>query len=331
MGLLQIRRPTRRGLPRNRMSEEKSPAPAEACGHSFRSGFVSILGRPNTGKSTLLNALTRARLAIVSDKPQTTRTLIQGVLTLPQAQIVFLDTPGIHRPDSVFNRRMMETVRMALKDRDLLLYMVDATEAPGPAERHAMEVVLAARTPTILLLNKIDRLHDKSRLLPLIQQYQAAGEFAEYIPISALLGDGLDRLQEAVIRRLPEGPAYFPPDFITDQPERFLAAELIREKILHWTRQEVPHAVAVRVERWEDTPKLLRTAATIYVEKDGQKAIVIGAGGQMLKKVGSAARQEMEALFGRKVFLELFVKVRPKWREDARFLSELDWRSMAGA
>lgn len=296
----------------------------------FRSGFVSILGRPNVGKSTLLNALTRARLAIVSDKPQTTRTLIQGVLTLPHAQIVFLDTPGIHKPDSVFNKRMMETVRLALEERDLLLYMVDATQPVAPAEREAIKLALEARTPTFLLLNKIDRLRDKSRLLPLIEEYRNLGDFSEYIPISALTGDGLDRLQDAIITRLPEGPAYFPPDYVTDQPERFLAAELIREKILHLTREEVPHAVAVMVDRWEETPNLLRIAATIYVEKEGQKGIVIGAGGQMLKKVGTAARQEMEALFGRKIYLELFVKVRPRWREDPRFLAELDWRSMAG-
>ncbi len=309
------------------MLEAETPASPDR----FRSGFVSILGRPNTGKSTLLNALTRARLAIVSDKPQTTRTLIQGVLTLPEAQIVFLDTPGIHKPDSVFNRRMMETVRTALQERDLLLYVADATQPLSPAEREAAGLVLETGTPALLLLNKIDRVRDKSRLLPLIEQYQAIGRFAEYIPISALQGDGLDRLQKAILERLPEGPPYFPPDYITDQPERFLAAELIREKILLLTRQEVPHAVAVLVDRWEETPKLLRIAATIYVEKEGQKAIVIGAGGQMLKKAGTAARQEMEALFGRKIFLELFVKVRPRWREDARFLAELDWRAMAGS
>lgn len=312
------------------MPEPESPLPSPLAQPGFRSGFVSILGRPNVGKSTLLNALTRAKLAIVSDKPQTTRTLIQGVLTLPQAQIVFLDTPGIHRPDSVFNKRMMESVRTALEGPDLLLYLVDATAPAGPAERQALDLVLAAGTPVLLLLNKIDRLRDKSRLLPLIEEYQSAGRFAEFIPISALQGDGLDRLQDAILQRLPEGPAYFPPDYLTDQPERFLAAEWIREKILEQTRQEVPHAVAVLVERWEQTPNLLRIAATIYVEKDGQKAIVIGAGGQMLKKIGTAARREMETLFGRKIFLELFVKVRPHWREDLRLLAELDWRSMAG-
>jgi len=312
------------------MTEADSASASLSPPEGFRSGFVSILGRPNVGKSTLLNALTRARLAIVSDKPQTTRTLVQGVLTLPTAQIVFLDTPGIHKPDSVFNQRMMQTVRTALKERDLLLYLVDATEPVTPAEREAIQLVLEARTPAFLVLNKIDRIHNKSRLLPLIEQYRSLGDFAEYVPVSALQGENLDRLQELIIERLPEGPPYFPPDYITDQPERFLAAELIREKIMNLTRQEVPHAVAVTVERWEEQPELLRIAATIYVEKDGQKAIVIGAGGQMLKKIGTLAREEMEALFGRKIFLELFVKVRPRWRQDARFLAELDWRTPVG-
>jgi len=312
------------------MNEPETTSQPAVAADRFRSGFVSILGRPNVGKSTLLNALTRARLAIVTDKPQTTRTLIQGVLTLPHAQIVFLDTPGIHKPDSVFNRRMMETVRIALEERDLLLYLVEATSPVTDAEREAIGMVLATGTPTFLVLNKIDRLRDKSKLLPLIDEYRRLGEFAEYIPISALQGDGLDALQNAIVQHLPEGPAYFPPDYLTDQPERFLAAELIREKIMHLTRQEVPHAVAVVVDRWEETPELLRIYATIYVEKEGQKGIVIGAGGQLLKKVGTAARQEMEALFGRKIFLELFVKVRPRWREDPRFLAELDWRSTLG-
>jgi GTP-binding protein Era len=312
------------------MSEPESTSQPGVPSDRFRSGFVSILGRPNVGKSTLLNAMTRARLAIVTDKPQTTRTLIQGVLTLPHAQIVFLDTPGIHKPDSVFNRRMMETVRAALEERDLLLYLVEAASPVTDAEREAIRMVLATGTPAFLVINKIDRLRDKSKLLPLIDDYRHVGEFAEYIPISALRGDGLDALQDAIVQRLPEGPAYFPPDYLTDQPERFLAAELIREKIMHLTRQEVPHAVAVVVDRWEETPGLLRIYATIYVEKEGQKGIVIGAGGQLLKKVGAAARQEMEALFGRKIFLELFVKVRPRWREDPRFLAELDWRSSLG-
>ncbi|MCS6952566.1 MAG: GTPase Era [Bryobacterales bacterium] len=296
----------------------------------FVSGFVSLLGRPNTGKSTLLNALVGTKLAIVADKPQTTRTAIQGVVNLPGAQIVFVDTPGIHRPDTLFNKRMLETVKAALDGRDLLVFLADATLPLTDEDRAAVEIVKSARTPVLLALNKIDRLKDKSRLLPLIEQYRGLHEFADFIPISALTGEGLDVLRQEIVKRLPEGPPYFPPDYLTDQPERFLAAELIREKILHETRQEVPHAVAVVVERWEETPKLTRISATIYVEREGQKGIVIGAQGSRLKKIGTLARQEMELLFGRKIFLELYVKVRPKWRENPAFLNALDWRSMAG-
>jgi len=298
--------------------------------HKFVSGFVSIVGRPNVGKSTLLNSLVGTKLAIVTATPQTTRTLIQGVLNLDGAQIVFLDTPGIHKPDSPFNRRMMETVRTALAERDLLVFMADALKPFGPGDREAVELVRAARTPALLALNKIDRLKDKSLLLPLIEQYKAQHEFADYLPISALTGEGLDELRHAIVNRLPEGPSYFPSDHLTVQPERFLAAELIREKLMLETREEVPHALAVLVERWEETPKLTRISATIYVERDGQKAIVIGAAGSRLKSIGTAARREIEALLGRKIFLELFVKVRPHWRDNPRMLDALDWRSMSG-
>lgn len=296
----------------------------------FVSGFVSLLGRPNAGKSTLLNALVGTKLAIVTSAPQTTRTLVQGVLTRNDAQIVFLDTPGIHQADSVFNRRMMESVRAALQERDLLVFLADTTRPFGPADRDAVDLLRQTRTPALLALNKIDRLKDKSLLLPLIEQYQSLHPFADYLPISALTGEGLEPLRQAIVSRLPEGPAYFPPDHLTDQPERFLAAELIREKLMRETREEIPHALAVLVDRFEETPTLTRIAATIYVERDGQKGIVIGAGGSLLKRVGTAARLEMEALFGRKVFLELFVKVRPRWRDDPRMLDALDWRSMSG-
>ena len=296
----------------------------------FVSGFVSILGRPNAGKSTLLNALVGAKLAIVTATPQTTRTLTQGVLNLEGAQIVFLDTPGIHKPDSTFNRRMMETVRTALRERDLLIFVADVTRPFDAADRAAVELVRPARTPILLALNKIDRLKDKSLLLPLIEQYQSLHDFADYLPISALTGEGLEELRLGLVSRLPEGPVFFPPEHLTDQPERFLAAELIREKLILETREEIPHALAVLVERWEETPKLTRIAATIYVERDGQKGIVIGAGGSLLKRVGTAARQEIEALFGRKIFLELFVKVRPRWRDNPQMLAALDWRSMSG-
>ncbi len=297
---------------------------------AFRSGFVSILGRPNAGKSTLLNALVGGKLAIVSEKPQTTRTAIEGVVNLENAQIVFLDTPGIHTSGSLLNRRMMDAVRASLADRDLLLYLADCTARFGPQDTEALEALRNVSTPVFLLLTKVDRLADKRLLLPRIEEFKAVREFAEYIPISAVSGEGLDRLREAIVGTLPEGPAYFPPDYLTDQPERFLAAELIRERILRETRQEVPHAVAVLVDEWKDQPKLLRISATIYVERAGQKAIVIGAKGATLKKIGTLARQEMETMFSRKIFLELFVKVRKDWRENPEFLNAIDWHAMRG-
>jgi GTP-binding protein Era len=288
------------------------------------------LGRPNAGKSTLLNALVGGKLAIVSEKPQTTRTAIEGVLNMENAQIVFLDTPGIHTSGSLLNRRMMDTVRTSLADRDLLLYLSDATAHFGPSDTEALGVLQNVSTPAFLLLTKVDRLADKRMLLPRIEQIKAVREFAEYIPISAVTGEGMDRLREAIVGSLPEGPAYFPPDYLTDQPERFLAAELIRERILRDTRQEVPHAVAVIVDEWKDQPKLLRISATIYVERAGQKAIVIGAKGATLKKIGTLAREEMETMFSRKIFLELFVKVRKDWRDNPEFLNAIDWRAMRG-
>ena len=301
------------------------PAPGK-----FVSGFVSILGRPNAGKSTLLNALIGEKIAIVADKPQTTRTSIQGFLNLDLAQIIFIDTPGIHRGDSSINRRMMHTVRAALDSRDLLLYLVDSTIPFSEADRHALDLVKKSGTATILALNKVDLLQDRAALLPLLDRYRSAHDFVEYIPISAMTGEGLDALRSAILTRLPEGPAYFPADRITDQPERFLASELIREKILLETRQEVPHSVAVLIDQWEETPRLTRIFATVYVEKPGQKGIVIGSKGGMLKRVGTLAREEMEALFNRKIFLDLHVKVQPNWRERAAFLDALDWRTMAG-
>jgi GTPase len=296
----------------------------------FRSGFVSIVGRPNAGKSTLLNALVGGKLAIVSEKPQTTRTAIEGVLNVDGAQIVFLDTPGIHASGSLLNRRMMEAVRSSLADRDLLLYLGDSTARFSPDDVQALDLMRNVSTPAFLLLTKVDRLADKRLLLPRIEQFRAVREFDEYIPISAVTGEGLDRLRAAIVARLPEGPAYFPPDYLTDQPERFLAAELIRERILREMRQEVPHAVAVVVEEWLEKPALLRISATIYVERAGQKAIVIGAKGATLKKIGTLARKEMESMFSRKIFLELFVKVRKDWRESPEFLNAIDWRAMRG-
>lgn len=294
-----------------------------------RAGFVAILGRPNAGKSTLLNALMGTKLAIVAPRPQTTRTAIQGVLKLPGAQIVFVDTPGIHESSTLLNKRMMDQVR-ASADADVVLFLVDATARFSDEDAGAVDLVKKTGAPAIAVFNKIDKLREKAKLLELIERYQAMHDFAAYVPISALKGDGVDLLRKEILARIPEGPALYPKDHLTDQPERFLAAEIIREKVLHLTRQEVPHAVAVMIENWEDTPGLVRIAATIYVERPGQKAILIGAGGALLKKIGTLARREIETLVGKKVFLQTFVKVRPNWRQDPEFLAATDWRGMAG-
>jgi GTP-binding protein Era len=295
-----------------------------------KSGFDSILGRPNAGKSTLLNALVGQKVSIVADKPQTTRTAIQGVMTTPEAQVIFIDTPGIHKSGSAINKRMMDAVRGSLEERDLFIYLVDATKGFGGEDTRALSLLRPDGPPVILGLNKIDALPAKHHLLPLLEQYRKVYDFAEYLPISAATGEGLDELRAQVIRRLPVGPEYFPPDHFTDQPARFLAAELIREKLLHATHQEIPHSTAVIIENWEETPRLLRIHATILVERTGQRAIVIGAKGSMLKHVGTLARVEMEALFGTPIFLELHVRVEADWREKAAYLNALDWRTMTG-
>jgi GTPase len=295
-----------------------------------RAGFVAILGRPNAGKSTLLNALMGTKLAIVASKPQTTRTSIQGVLTLPEAQIVFLDTPGIHKSTTPLNKRMMDTVRAAADAPDVVLFVIDSLARFTEEDAQAVDLAKKAGAPVIAVLNKVDWLEEKPKLLALIERYRALHDFAAYIPISARAGQGLDELRKEIVARLPEGPAQYPADYLTDQPERFLAAEVIREKVLHHTQQEVPHAVAVMIESWEDTPKILRIAATIYVERPGQKAILIGAGGAALKKIGTLARQELERSLGRKIFLQTLVKVRAGWRQDPEFLAAVDWRSVTG-
>ena len=294
-----------------------------------RSGFVSILGRPNAGKSTLLNALVGQKVSIVADKPQTTRTAIQGVLTTPQAQVIFVDTPGIHKSSSAINRRMMDAVRDALEARDLFIYVADARKPFTPEDEKALSVLKAGQ-PVLLALNKIDALAAKQEMLPVLAEYQKHYDFAEYFPISALTGEGLDQLRDAVIRRLPEGPEYFPPDQFTDQPARFLAAELIREKLLHITREEVPHSLAIIIDKWEELPDIIRIYATIVVEREGQKGIVIGKQGSVLKQAGTLAREEMESFFGTRIFLDLHVKVEPGWREKPSFLDTIDWRTMTG-
>jgi GTP-binding protein Era len=296
----------------------------------FRTGFVSIVGRPNAGKSTLLNALIGEKLAITARQAQTTRTSIQGVLTTPEAQIIFIDTPGIHRSDSLFNRRMMETVRGALKDRDLVLYVADAHQPITAEDEQSVSVLQHARQ-SVLVLNKIDRVEDKRLLLPLTDEYTKLHSFAEVIPVSARKGTGLDDLKRTIVQYLPEGDALFPDDYFTDQPMRFLAGEIIREKILRVAQHEVPHAVAVLIEKWEETPNLTRISATIHVERPGQKTILIGRGGEVLKRIGTEARQDIERMTGTRVFLSLFVKVKRNWREDPAFLNAMDWRAMVGS
>ena len=294
-------------------------------------GTVSIIGLPNAGKSTLLNALAGMKLAIVSSKPQTTRTSVQGVLTEAEfGQIVFVDTPGIHKSDSVFNQRMMRTVRASLANLDAVVYVVDARREIDDEQRQAMDVLQNVEVPVILALNKIDKITKKEKLIELLSAYHQIREFTAYIPISAAHGDQVDVLKNEIFKHLPEGEPIFPEDHVTDQPSRFIAAEMIREKLLDSTEQEVPHSVAVFVEKWEETPKIIRVMATIFVEKEGQKAIVIGQGGAMIKKIGTEARLELEKFFEQKFYLELFVKVRPNWRENIEFLNELDWRKMIG-
>ena len=299
---------------------------------AFRSGFVSIIGRPNAGKSTLLNALVGEKLAIVTRKPQTTRNRIQGIISVerktkrPAGQIVLVDTPGVHKPINSLNRRMMKEVYDALEGCDLLLLIADATARFGPGDKFVLDIVKKSGQPCFLLLNKIDVL-DKQRLLPLIAEYKERHEFAEVIPISAMKREGLDALLASVMRALPEGPRYFPKDQITDQPERFLVAELIREQVLLATEQEVPYATTVLIDQYEEGARLTRIAATIYCEREGQKAILIGKQGSTLKKIGTAARLQIQGLLNTKVFLELFVKVRAGWRDSRDFVQETDWRT----
>ena len=291
----------------------------------FHSGFVAILGRPNAGKSTLVNRLVGQKIAIVTSKPQTTRNRIQGIVTRPEGQIVFIDTPGLHEADSALGRQMMQEVAAAMEGIDVLLLMVDASRM----EPHADELLLerASRFPgkTILALNKVDRL-PKPKLLPLIDAFAKKFEFAAIVPISALKGTGCDELLDEILKRLPEGEPYFPEDQVTDQPERFLAAEIIREKAIQIMYHELPYAVAVFVEKFEETPKLLRIEALMNVERDSQKKILIGHKGETLKKIGTEARKELEAILGTKIYLGLFVKVAPGWREDPQKVRELDWR-----
>ena len=292
---------------------------------AFKAGFVAVVGRPNAGKSTLVNRLAGQKVAIVSPRPQTTRNRIQGIVNRAAAQVVLIDTPGLHKPATALGRQMMDEVAQALEGIDILALLLDASEEFGAGDRWALERVREFRGTRFLLPNKID-LIPKSRLLPLMDACRRACEFAEIIPISALTGDGVDLLLEKLIDCVPKHDPYFPPDQYTDQPERFLAAEIIREKVIATTYHEVPHAVAVLVDSFEESAKLIRIRATVRVEREGQKGILIGRGGEMLKKIGTTARRELEELLGVKVFLELYVKVQRDWREKPALVRQLDWR-----
>ncbi len=291
----------------------------------FRSGFVAVVGRPNAGKSTLVNRLVGQKIAIVTSKPQTTRNRIQGIVTKAQGQIVFIDTPGLHDANSALGRQMMKEVAAALEGIDVLLLMVDASRMHPHTDDLLLQKAQRFRGKTILALNKVDRL-PKPKLLPLIEAFAKAFEFAAIVPVSALKGHGCEELLEEILKQLPEGEPYFPEDQVTDQPERFLAAEIIREKAIQVMYHEVPYALAVVIEKYEETPKLLRIEALMNVERDSQKKILIGHKGEMLKKIGTEARKELEAILGSKIYLGLFVKVAPDWRESPQKVRELDWR-----
>ena len=296
----------------------EAAAPATA----FHSGFVAVVGRPNVGKSTLVNRLVGEKVAIVSDKPQTTRNRILAVLNRPEGQIVLFDTPGIHKPMHRMNERMVEAAVGSLGQVDLALWLVDVTEDYGPGDRYVKDVLARAGKPVILGLNKID-LVPKPRLLPLIDRYRQLLDFAEIVPISGLKGDNVERLAERLVAHLPVGERLYPEDFLTDQPERFFVAEMVREQILRHTREEIPYSTAVIIDSFKEGTPVVRIEASILVERQSQKGILIGRGGAMLKAIGSAARHEIEAFLGTKIYLGLFVKVREGWREDPAMLDEM--------
>jgi GTPase len=288
----------------------------------FRSGFVTVVGRPNVGKSTLVNRLVGQKVAIVSDKPQTTRNRILAVVNRPGAQVVLFDTPGIHKPMHAMNRRMVDTAIKSIGQGDVVLWLVEVGEAYGPGDRFVRDLLQKANLPVVLGINKIDTV-PKPQILPVIEGYRHSLDFAEIVPLSARTGENVDRLEEVLEGHLPEGAALYPDDFLTDQPERFFAAEIVRERILHHTREEIPYTTGVVIESFTEEEKLVRIQAAILVERENQKGILIGRGGSMLKTVGTEARRELEDFLGTKVFLGLFVKVREKWREDPAILEEM--------
>ncbi|CEH29647.1 GTPase Era [Aneurinibacillus migulanus] len=282
----------------------------------YKSGFVAIVGRPNVGKSTLMNYIVGQKVAIMSDKPQTTRNKIRAVYTSEEGQIIFLDTPGVHKPKSKLGNYMNRMVENALREVDVVLFLVDASEKLGPGDEYIIEKLKEVKTPVYLVINKIDKVHPEE-LLPFIDQYKELYAFEEIVPVSALQGNNVNRLMEQLLSKLPEGPQYYPEDQITDHPERFVVAELIREKILHLTREEVPHSIAVVIEQMkprEDNEHLIDIYATIYTERPTQKGILVGKQGSMMKEIGMRAREDIERLLGTKVYLNLWIKVKKDWR-----------------
>jgi GTP-binding protein Era len=288
-----------------------------------KAGFVALVGRPNAGKSTLLNALVQQKLAIVSDKPQTTRNRIVGVRQYDDGQVVYVDTPGVHKPLHRLNVRMVDTALDTLSEVDLVAVVVDASEPPGSGDRFLMDVVKRSKTPRILVLNKVDAV-DRPQLLPRLAEYEKEG-FEEMVPVSALTGENVERLEQVLLKHLPEGEPIYPEDYLTDQPERFFVAELVREQVLQQTRDELPFSTAVVVDKFEepDAKGLMRLYCTILVERETQKPILVGKAGSRIKAIGTAARKELEAFFDAKVFLDLHVKVKEGWREDERTLDTL--------
>ncbi|MBI1763551.1 MAG: GTPase Era [Acidobacteria bacterium] len=290
---------------------------------NFKAGFAALIGRPNAGKSTLLNALIGEHIAAVSNKPQTTRTRIRGIVNRPEGQIVFVDTPGVHKPGYALNRRMMGFVSDALLQVDVVLLMRDVTQRFGQGERFTLDLVKEAKKPTFLLLNKIDLVKDKKALLPLIEDYRHEYEFAEILPLSARTGANQDVLVSKLLEHLPTGPPLYEPELFTDEMERTLAAEIVREKILEITGDEIPYVTAVRTELWEETEDVTEINCVIYVERDSQKPILIGKQGHMLKTIGTRARRDIRKLLNRPVRLFLFVRVQEQWRNDPHLLDEL--------
>lgn len=292
----------------------------------FRSGFVSIIGRPNVGKSTFMNKVLGQKIAIMSDKPQTTRNKIQGVYTTDDSQMIFIDTPGIHKPKHQLGEHMMKVARNTLRETEVILFLVNVSEELGRGDEFIIDMLQNTKTPIVLVMNKIDLVHP-DKLIQQIEVYKDKLEFSDIVPISALQGNNIEKLLEVIEGYLPDGPMYYPADRITDHPEHFIVSELIREKALHLTSQEIPHAIGVEIDRMKaDEKGTVHVSATIYVERESQKGMVIGKNGKMLKEIGKLARADIENLLGSKVFLEVWVKVQKDWRNKTQFIRSLGYK-----